>query len=373
MSSVDPIPLDFLKDGERAMQICNACRYCEGFCAVFPAMERRLTFSPRDLRYLANLCHDCRECYYSCQYAPPHEFGLNLPRVLSGLRRESYLKFAWPAFVVALLGRNGLALALSLFLSPALFLLGTLVFQEPSTVFSAHSVEEGSFYRVISHNAMVGSFSVVGLFVLVALAMGFRNFWRETPESAGSWLDLRAMGRALRDSLSLRYLGGGGDGDGCAYPDELASSSRRWYHHLTFYGFALCFASTTIASIYHNILGWEAPYELLSVPVILGSVGGTGLLVGPLGLLYLKFVRDPEPADPLQSRMDVSFLVLLFLTGATGLLLLVLRETAAMGVALAVHLGVVMGLFLTMPYGKFVHGIYRFGALIRFAKEERES
>ena len=67
MSSVDAIPVQLLKDGERAMTICNACRYCEGFCAVFPAMERRLTFSPQDLGYLANLCHDCRECYHSCQ------------------------------------------------------------------------------------------------------------------------------------------------------------------------------------------------------------------------------------------------------------------------------------------------------------------
>lgn len=341
MSSVDPTPLELLKDGERAMQFCNACRYCEGFCGVFPAMERRLEFSPQDLHYLANLCHDCRECYYSCQYAPPHEFGLNLPRGLSGLRRESYLKFAWPAWLVAVLGKSGLARALSLFLSPALFLFGTLVFQEPSTVFSAHSVEDGSFYRVISHRVMVGSFSFVGLFVLIALTIGFRNFWRESAEGAGSWLDLRAIGRALRDSFSLRYLDGGGDG--CAYPDERASSTRRWFHHLTFYGFSLCFASTTMASIYHNILGWEAPCELMSVPVILGSVGGIGLVVGPLGLLYLKFIRDPEPADPLQSRMDVSFLVLLLLTSATGLLLLLLRETAAMGVTLAVHLGVVMG------------------------------
>jgi citrate/tricarballylate utilization protein len=54
-------------------------------------------------------------------------------------------------------------------------------------------------------------------------------------------------------------------------------------------------------------------------------------------------------------------------------LLLLLRESAAMGVTLAVHLGLVLGLFLTMPYGKFVHALYRFGALIRFAKEERES
>ena len=369
MSSVDAIPVQLLKDGEQAMTICNACRYCEGFCAVFPALERRLRFSPQDLGYLANLCHDCRECYHSCQYAPPHEFGLNLPRVLAGLRRETYRTSAWPASLVDVLGRTGPALALSLFLSPVLFLLCTLVLQEPSTVFSAHTIEEGSFYRVIPHNAMVGSFGFVGVFVLVALAMGCRNFWRETAHGAGSSLDLPSVGRAIGDSLSLRYLGGGGDG--CAYPDERASSTRRWYHHLTFYGFALCFASTTTAAIYHNVLGWEAPYELMSVPVMLGVIGGVGLLIGPLGLLYLKTRRDPEPADPLQERMDITFLVLLLLTSLTGLLLLLLRETAAMGVTLVVHLGVVMGLFLTLPYGKFVHGFYRLAALVRFAREEQ--
>ena len=236
-------------------------------------------------------------------------------------------------------------------------------------MFSAYSIEEGSFYRVIPHGAMVGSFGFVGGFVPLVLAMGFRNFSRETDQGADSSLDLPSVRRAIWDSLSLRYLDSGGDG--CAYPDERASSTRRWYHHLTFYGFSLSFASTTTAAIYHNVLGWEAPYEIMSVPVLLGSIGGVGLLVGPLGLLYLKTIRDPEPADPLQERMDVTFLVLLLLTSLTGLLLL--RETAAMGITLVVHLGVVMGLFLTLPYGKFVHGLYRFAALIRFAREERES
>ena len=32
----------------RIMQICNACRYCEGFCVVFPAMTRRLEFTAAD-------------------------------------------------------------------------------------------------------------------------------------------------------------------------------------------------------------------------------------------------------------------------------------------------------------------------------------
>ena len=69
--------------------------------------------------------------------------------------------------------------------------------------------------------------------------------------------------------------------------------------------------------------------------------------------------------------MAVAFLAMLFLTGMTGLQLLVLRTSPAMGLLLALHLGVVFALFITMPYGKFVHGIYRFLALVRYAREKR--
>jgi citrate/tricarballylate utilization protein len=62
---------------------------------------------------------------------------------------------------------------------------------------------------------------------------------------------------------------------------------------------------------------------------------------------------------------------MLLLTSVTGLALLVWRETSAMGPLLALHLGVVFALFITMPYGKFVHGLYRFVALVRYARERR--
>jgi citrate/tricarballylate utilization protein len=97
------------------------------------------------------------------------------------------------------------------------------------------------------------------------------------------------------------------------------------------------------------------------------------LLIGPSGLLWLKWHSDPEPADQESRGMDVGFLVLLFLTSFTGLLLLALRETAGMGILLVIHMGVVGGLFLTIPYGKFVHAIYRYAALLRHAMEQAKS
>ena len=88
---------DAIANARREVEICNACRYCEGFCAVFPAIELRREFSAGDLSYLANLCHNCRGCYYACQYAPPHEWGINIPRTMAEVRAESYIEYAWPA------------------------------------------------------------------------------------------------------------------------------------------------------------------------------------------------------------------------------------------------------------------------------------
>ena len=49
------------------------------------------------------------------------------------------------------------------------------------------------------------------------------------------------------------------------------------------------------------------------------------------------------------------------------------RDSGAMGLMLAVHLGVVMALFATLPYGKFAHGIFRSAALLKAAIEKRQA
>lgn len=351
MSSVEKL----IGEAQRMLSICNACRYCEGFCAVFPALERRLEFSEHDVHYLANLCHNCGACLYACQYAPPHEFQLNFPKALAEVRAESYKKYAWPGFLAGLFERNGVAVSVITAASLALVFILT----------SSRLFQEGSFYDVIPHRVMAGAFGAVFLFVVLACVMAIARFWRDLGEPG----EAGAFGHAGSDALRLKYLDGGGEG--CTYPDEKPSNARRRLHHLTFYGFMLCFAATCVATVYHYGFGWQAPYPLWSLPVVLGTVGGVGLLIGPPGLLWLMAQRDPELADRKQAGMDAGFLVLLFLTSLTGLLLLGLRETRAMGVLLAVHLGIVLALFLTLPYGKFVHGLYRFAALMRFHVERR--
>jgi citrate/tricarballylate utilization protein len=153
--------------------------------------------------------------------------------------------------------------------------------------------------------------------------------------------------------------------------DDRPNDTRKHYHHATFYGFMLCFASTVTATLYHYLLGREAPYSWYDLPVVLGTIGGIGLIVGPLGLFAAKLRRDPALREDALFGMDVAFLGMLFMTSVTGLALLVLRSTPAMSLLLALHLGVVFALFLTLPYGKFVHGIYRFLALVRYVKEQR--
>jgi citrate/tricarballylate utilization protein len=365
MSSAD---LDKLvEEAQRMLRICNACRYCEGYCAVFPALERRLEFTESDVHYLANLCHNCGACYYACQYAPPHEFQLNFPKMLAEVRAQTYEKYAWPGFLARLFERNGLAVSLITAASLAVFFI--FMAADPAKLFAAHPDGAGSFYALVPHSGMAWTFGAVSLFVLLAFAMSFARFWPDLGEDLGAFLKGRELGEASSDALRLKYLDGGGEG--CTYPDEKPSFARRRFHHLTFYGFMLCFAATCVASVYHYAFGWKAPYPFLSLPVLLGTVGGIGLLTGPAGLLWLRARRDPALGDEKQGGMDLGFLALLFLTSLTGLLLLAFRETRGMGVLLALHLGVVLALFLTLPYGKFVHALYRFAALVRYHLEKR--
>ena len=359
------------KEVARQLQICNGCRYCEGFCAVFPAMTRRLEFGKADIHYMANLCHNCGACLHACQYAPPHPFAINVPKAMATVRGQTYSDYAWPPVMGSLYQRNGLALSLALVAGLTLFLL--LALQINGSLWGVSSTAQAQgFYAIFPHNLMVSLFAPVFLWAVLALSMGVRKFWRDvTPATSGAPLSTPATAEGVHDALKLKYLGGG-HGDGCNNEDDAFSLARKRMHHLTFYGFMLCFAATSVATVYHYAFGWQAPYDFSSLPKILGTVGGIALAWGTLGLWRLNLARDPNHGDVAQRPMDRGFIALLFLISVTGLALMLSRHTAAMPSLLALHLGAVMALFLTLPYGKFAHGIFRTASLLRFSVEKRQ-
>ena len=287
----------------RVMQICNACRYCEGYCAVFPAMTRRLNFSPADAHYLANLCHQCGACLQACQYAAPHEFAVNVPQAFARVRGQTYAAYAWPTALAGLYRRNGLTVALALAAGLALFMALVWVLQGDLQTLS--KAPAGGFYAVLPHGLLVSLFLPVFGFAVLALALGVRRFWRESPpgDDVPAAIDAQALAEAGSQALRLTHLGGG-HGQGCHLDADLDadySLARRRWHHLTFYGFCLCFAATLVGTLYHYALGWPAPYGFgggwHSLPKWLGTVGGVSLAAGCIGLWRLNLRRPPEMGD----------------------------------------------------------------------------
>ena len=343
-------------EARRQVEICNACRYCEGYCSVFPAMFKERAFTDADLTQLANLCHNCRGCYHACQYTAPHEFDLNLPRALAEVRAESWERFAWPGAFAGMFHRSGVALGLALIAALA------GLFWAISTLRPASG---DGFYAALAHGTMVAIFLPAFLLPVLAFAVGLRRYWRET---GGSRVTMAQLTSALRDAARMKNLGGG-QGQGCNYEQgDRFSNARRHAHQAMMWGFFLCFASTSSGTVMHYGLGMEAPYGPFAVPKLLGVPGGLMMVIGGAGLVALKLKAERHLGAPELWGGEMAFVLILTLTALTGLALYAATGTALVPGLLAVHLGTVLAFFLTAPYSKMAHGVYRMAALVRDAQ-----
>lgn len=364
MSEGDAGPIQDL-DAEirRQMVLCAVCGYCTGLCEVFRRVETKREFGAADLGALAHLCHNCRACWYACQYAPPHPFAITVPQILEQRRRVDYARFAHPRLLAGL-GWGWmvwLVLALCLLLVP----LSVFLVVPGEVLFTVHR-GPGAFYRIIPWETMTAAAALAAGWGAVSLVRGMVSFWRSL--GAGGTIDAGSLAAALGDVLTLRNLDGGGPG--CGGQDDRPSGWRRVWHHGVFYGFLLCLLSTVAATVSHHVHGLPAPYPLFSLPVLSGTLGGIAMVAGSLGLMVCKRAADPAATLPGRSG-DYAFIVSLVAVAGSGLAVLALRDTAAMGMILAAHLGAVLGFFLLMPVGKFVHGGLRACALLHAAMERR--
>ncbi len=351
---------DLIQEARRQAEICNACRYCEGYCSVFPSLHDKRAFSDGDITQLANLCHNCRGCYYACQYTAPHEFDLNLPKALAEVRRDSWESFAWPQPLARRFHTHGGAIALALVIGFA------LIFWAIRVIGSAGG--EG-FYSVLSHNAMVAIFAPAFLLPLFSIGISLRRYWHAVGGKPIQPGDLKA---ALSRAAKMQDLAAG-HGEGCNFEDEdRFSQARRHVHHAIMFGFLLCFASTSVATIMHYGFDLHAPYGFWSLPKLFGVTGGVLLTVGCISMVLLKQKSNRNLGDVSAWGGDIGFILLLGFVALSGLVLYAFGSSALMPALLAVHLGSVLAFFLLTPYTKMAHGFYRLAALIRDAQRKRD-
>src|SRR5678816_1508546 len=174
-----------------------------------------------------------RDSLYACQYAPPHEFGINVPNTLARIRLQVYQDYAWPRALAVAFTRHSLLTGIAL---AATF----------STIFAVTAqnlspINSGDFYAVVPHSVMVTLFGSVFLFSIVAMTVGVQRFVSHTlaQRSAEGMALGMALGSAqgsaqgaaqgsvlLRDILTLRHLHA--SGADCVTAEEHRTPWRRW-------------------------------------------------------------------------------------------------------------------------------------------------
>ena len=321
---------------------------------MWPALELRTDLTDGDLGYLANLCHDCQDCYTACMYTAPHEFAINPPRLFAELRADTYRRYAWPRHLPRWLhGWRGAAAALA----GAVVLLAVLSRAATGRVLSGAPDNSGSPYQIVPYALLLVLVGLPALWCAAVFCVGAVRYWRDIH---GRLADLARPGTwaaALMQAVHLRHLRGGGAD--CDYPGDVPSGARRRFHLALGYGFLLCVVSTTSAAVEQDLLGISPPYAYLSVPVVTGTLGGVGMIAGGAGLLVLKARSDGARSTERMRAADYAFTTALLLLAVTGLLTLAVRDTAAFGPVLTAHLAAIMVSFAVAPYTKFAHWPYR--------------
>ncbi|MFV0462004.1 MAG: tricarballylate utilization 4Fe-4S protein TcuB [Nostocoides sp.] len=348
------MPLDDLfAESQRQLNICNSCRYCAGYCPVWPALELRTELATKDVIHLANLCHDCQDCFTACMYAPPHVFAINPPALFAALREVTYADYVW--MPRPLRSRAGRVLTIVMLVLACLLLAALTVTTGDRELMSTAGVH--SPYEAIPHTLLIIVMAIPFLTTSMVMLRAAWLYWRDIGGSAQGLLDIRAWGRTLFLSATLRHQTGGAEG--CSYPDGEPSVTRKGSHQFVAYGFLLTAVSTVSAWLLQTFLDSYPPYPLLSVPVLTGTVGGVMASFGCVVLLILKRRGSLSETTPQMRRADVALLWALLVVMVTGLLVLALRASSWFAPVLVVHLGAVMASFTVAPYTKFFHWVYR--------------
>jgi quinone-modifying oxidoreductase subunit QmoC len=296
------------------------------------------------------------------------------------VRQKAIEHYAFPS-VMGRLVNSARAVPMMLVLVPAILIAAALLVRGPIESALNYVDPHGhEFYaHFFPHWLLIVFFSGLTLLTFGGLIVGLFRFW------GGMKASDAAMGRGtpvlgfvpstIRAVSSV--LGHGRFGD-CT--DQ---ASRKPAHLMAFYGFIALFVVTVWAVIdlyLMPLLGVEAlyPFSLGHPMKWVANVGGILLIVGATRAILTRR-NAPQDGKHQSTPFDWVFVWLLLLVGISGFVVEVFRfvaegaygaEAFSSGLATPayavyfVHLVLVFGLLVYLPYSKFAHMWYRLVAMI---------
>ena len=347
---------EVLERGGESVARCYQCATCSSVCELAPAEapfpRRQMLWTQWGLSdRLAGdpavwLCHQCNDC---TTYCPRDARPGDVLQVVRGLVVES---LAFPQALGRLVANAGKSWPI-LFGVPILFwlvLMGMGGMLQPPADFHAYE-------QIVPHSVLYAVFfPLTGLVALAAFVSG-RRYWQAMGEAAPrSKSFLSGLWATTVDISTHRRFGSCG-----------TARFRRIGHLLLFWGFvgAAITSGLLIVAIY--IQGYEMPLPLLHPYKLLGNISAVALVVGA-GILVVARITDHDRAGA-STPFDTFFTTVVALVIATGVIVelvrLLIPGTPAVAVgSYVLHLGVVTTLFVTFPYSKFAHMLYRTLAMV---------
>jgi quinone-modifying oxidoreductase subunit QmoC len=355
----------FARQGGAAAARCYQCAACSSVCELAPAgapfPRRQVLWAQWGLidRLAADpgpwLCHQCNDCSLRC----PRDVAPG--DLMAAVRATVVERLAAPAFLGSLVADARRTWPL-LVLLPLLFWLALLAATTGLAVPEVHAemaALEGRFHyqEAVPHLLIYVVYTAAALWSVAAIWTSGRRFWR-----------LLGLGAARRGSFLANLV---------PVVLEIAAHrrfarcdrgvpKRRWGHFLLMWGFAGAALTSAILVVYLYGLG-RYPLPLDHWVKWLGNLSALALLVGGT-LLYANRLLPGDRLAGATSPADRFFLYTVLGVIATGVLTELLRfvavPPAAAVAAYLLHLAIALTLFLTFPYCKFAHLVYRTLAMV---------
>ena len=356
---------ELARHGGGRAALCYQCATCSSVCELAtpdaPFPRRQMLFAQWGLvdRLVADpavwLCHQCNDCTVRCpRDAKPGD-------AMHAIRALVIEELAAPKALGRLVGRAALTWPV-LLAAPIVF---WFLYIRAVNGFAVHTLPL-AYSEVVPLWMIYSVFLPAAGFAALAAAVGARRAWV-------AWGD----GRPRRGSLVQGLAGVAQDvllhrGFGKCN----AARPRQPGHLLLFWGFAGALATTTLLGIAMDGFGVKTPLPQLHPIKLLGNLSAILLFTGMVWLMVNR-IRSAAAAGA-STAFDVFFLALVILLVLSGVGSELGRIFLPVPVALAmyvVHLAMILALFLTFPFSKFAHALYRTLALAheRLTSERRPS